>query len=206
MHEKSLTQSNTLIEKLNQLKAHSLSEKQMQKLDQHLAQINSDTSFKSKIEKINLILTNNLQEAVTNVNEINYALVDLLIIELKKYLANFTIFWNNRVIELFSNKKTKSDDEIKSPQLFNESTGDSQLQEFVDYYCFILFKSPLTNKPSTNPKKRLFLRSTQHFDVFRSVFGTIKLETFCIDNLLQTFADFTFRFNKSQFNDKMFAI
>lgn len=131
IHEKGLTQTATLIERLNQLKIQILSEKQIQKIDQYLVQINNDCSLKTKIEKINLILTNNLQEAFKTTNEINYAMVDFLMIDLKKYLANFTIYWNNKIIELFSNKKTKSDDEIKLPQSFNESVDSQQGNVFL---------------------------------------------------------------------------
>ena len=145
IHEKALGQSTVLIERLNQLKTHNLSDKQIQKLDQYLMQINNDTNIKSKIEKINLILTNNLEQFAnvksSDLNEINYALVDLLIIDIKKYMVNFTSYWNNKVIELFSNKKTKSDEEIKSTQSFNESIDSSQSGKLVIFflYNFILF-------------------------------------------------------------------
>lgn len=129
-------------------------EKQLQKLDQYVMQINNDTTLKHKIEKINLLLTN--QKPITllsakngnnNNNEsdqlgvspsskpdtshvvglelansanlfadddsnlltnVNYDLIDMLLIDLRKYIANSVAVWNSRMSELF--KKTKFDD------------------------------------------------------------------------------------------------
>lgn len=101
----------------------------MQKLDQYIAQINSDATLKHKIEAINLLLTNqmiNEDEQASSIsnsnldqklakkgptNQINYDEVDLLIIDIKKYIANYVNSWNNRIAEFF-NKKSKHEDVI----------------------------------------------------------------------------------------------
>lgn len=167
--------------------ALSLNDKQLQKLDQFIAQINNDMTLRHKIEKINLILTNQKLSPSRNLNEfallsgttatadmlsaspsqmsttategssislgggggggvlasqemttsfnggqagseqtssssggvdayggylspglVNYDLVDMLLIDLRKYIAHNVAMWNTRMSEFF--KKSKFDD------------------------------------------------------------------------------------------------
>ncbi|CAF0732180.1 unnamed protein product [Brachionus calyciflorus] len=134
LYEKGLSQYSTLIERLNLLKTLNLSDKQIQKLDKFINQIASDYTLKSKIEKINLILTNNLHDASSNDSpkEVNYTLIDLLMIELKKYLANFSVHWNTKVVEFFNNKKTKSADDDTSNNNNIKAAQSSSYTESIE--------------------------------------------------------------------------
>ncbi len=127
-------------------------EKQIQKLDYYIMQINSDTTLRQKIEKINILLTNNSSSSYRNDNtisannmltsnvsiennipkstfylddsnlqqndstknsdqisstpilqlqtnnEANFYKIDILLIDLRKYIANSAINWNTRII------------------------------------------------------------------------------------------------------------
>lgn len=129
-------------------------------------QINSDTTLRQKIEKINLLLTNNssssnkndnsntitinnmltlnlssensgptstfylgdsnLQDSLTgsekisstpilpslNSTEANFYKIDMLLIDLRKYIANSAVNWNTRISEFFK-KSSKFDDVIQ---------------------------------------------------------------------------------------------
>ena len=130
-----------------------LQEKQIQKLDQYILQLNGDTTLKHKIEKINLLLTNQIQvnahsantnspdalvaavpfsgntndsvglelvndENLTNTKidlsknesaKINYDLIEMFLIELRKFIATSTFNWNTKMAEFF--KKSKFDDD-----------------------------------------------------------------------------------------------
>ena len=85
----------------------------MLRLDQYIAQINADTTFKSKIEKVNLLLTNHeTKDSVTESDaqlkqqrrNVNYDLIDMLLIDLRKYLASNVLHWNTKMNEFFKNK------------------------------------------------------------------------------------------------------
>jgi len=114
-----------------------LTEKQIQKLDKYISEINNDQTLKHKIEKINLVLTNqstqlntlplassNNNESIFNtlqleidegqlhssehLQQVNYDLTEMLLIDLKKYLASSVVHWNTKMTEFF--KKSKTDD------------------------------------------------------------------------------------------------
>lgn len=156
------------------LSALSLNDKQLQKLDQFIAQINNDTTLRHKIEKINLTLTNQqklsntrssmsneLSPGSTSINSsvgdgvlsaspsqaswaaregasmssetssvaatsveqideqqatngggggkslVNYERVDMLLIDLRKYIAHSVYVWNTRMSEFFKKSKTE---------------------------------------------------------------------------------------------------
>ena len=117
----------------------SLTEKQIQKLDKYISEINNDQTLKHKIEKINLVLTNQsaelnalpltslnnnesifntlkleIDEGQLNKNEhlqqVNYDLTEMLLIDLRKYIASSVVHWNTKMTEFF--KKSKTDDVI----------------------------------------------------------------------------------------------
>lgn len=104
------------MERLTSLKSINLNEKQLQKLEQYIGQITTDQTLKGKIERINLLLTNHQPslgpgDVVIGENEpkrIDYDLIDMLMIDLRKYLAGSVLQWNTRMNEFF--KKTKLDD------------------------------------------------------------------------------------------------
>ncbi len=119
-----------------------MGDKQINKLDQFITQINSDTTLKHKIERINLLLTNqvhlsseadgsslhghldilgqsDLDESSSKVGgPVNYELVEMHLIDLRKFIAINTANWNTKMTEFF--KKTKhadSDDESESKKV-----------------------------------------------------------------------------------------
>ena len=115
------------------IKAINLHEKQIQKLDQYIGQINADLTLKTKIEKINLLLTNSSSslsqnndltlsngEAIISTNDlsvkqkqnIDYDLIDMLLTDLRKFIANSVFYWNTKMSEFF--KKSKHDDVSKN--------------------------------------------------------------------------------------------
>jgi hypothetical protein len=132
LFEKGLVLFSTLVERICNIKNLNLTEKQTQKLDKYISEINNDQTLKHKIEKINLLLTNsaNLNESMlnndslNNLNEsndsvsseqikkeskpINYFLIEMLFIDLKKYIANSVYYWNNKMNDFFK-KSTKDD-------------------------------------------------------------------------------------------------
>lgn len=117
-----------------------LHEKQIQKLEQYVAKINTDQSqtLKHKIETINLKLTGQKVSSNTSTivinnmfsinllsssepnkdstisamsssdSKINYDEIDMLLIELRKYLAHYVLNWNTKMSEFF--KKSKFDE------------------------------------------------------------------------------------------------
>ena len=133
-----------------------MQEKQLQKLDQYIIQINTDGTLKHKIEAINILLTNqnvlnnNKIIKINNLTEINFPSelideattdkqketpnvislndvsllnhkisaadqlncdkIEILLIDLKKYIAGSAISWNTKISEFF--KKSKFDDVI----------------------------------------------------------------------------------------------
>jgi hypothetical protein len=104
-----LTLFSTLVDRLNNLKGPTLNDKQSQKLDQYLQLLNNDTTLKQKIEKINLLLTNfNLKEKENRTSSIDYDTIDLLMIDLKKYIANSVHNWNTKMSDFY--KKSKHDE------------------------------------------------------------------------------------------------
>lgn len=151
----------------------------MNKLDQFIAQINSDTALKYKIERINLLLTNQmhqinasqdlgnsendkdnksssseLQENLNildgselasegiNKGPVNYELVEMHLIELRKFIATSTAGWNTKMAELF--KKTKSadtDDDANRKSLESMPSKDEEASLGI-YFTFnlIFFK------------------------------------------------------------------
>jgi hypothetical protein len=157
------------------IKAINLHEKQIQKLDQYITQINTDLSLKSKIEKINLLLTNssslnnntnslnslssNLNNNETNLStsgliekqrqNIDYDLIDMQLIDLRKYIANNVFYWNTKMSEFF--KKSKHDD--VSFNLSNEEFFLSETALFKIYFISFILKdySSSENLTSTTP-------------------------------------------------------
>jgi hypothetical protein len=79
-----------------------LHEKQNQKLDQYINQINTDTSLKHKIETINLLLTKSTTESI-----IDYYQIELLIIELKRFIGHSVNYWNAKMSDFL--KKPRND-------------------------------------------------------------------------------------------------
>lgn len=121
-----------------------MGEKQTQKLDKFISEINNDQTLKHKIEKINLLLTNSasLNESILNseivvsesslskLNEIkindstsgeqvNYDLIEMLLIDLRKFIANSVSNWNNKMTDFFK-KSTKSDEVNLSIETLSE--------------------------------------------------------------------------------------
>lgn len=117
------------------IKALNLHEKQMQKLEQYITQINNDTTLRHKIETINLMLTkstvspNSSSQQVDNDNDndemlninskiqengahksetIDYNQIELLLIDLKKYIGLTVNYWNNKMSDFL--KKSKYED------------------------------------------------------------------------------------------------
>jgi hypothetical protein len=113
--------------------ANSLHEKQVQKLDQYIMQINTDMTLKHRIEILNLLLTKSYdqnklkkqnsissakmpfklnstqsnQEALQSI-ELDFNQIELYIIDLKKHIAQIITSWNNKLVDFF--KKPKHDD------------------------------------------------------------------------------------------------
>ncbi len=126
LYEKGLSLFTSLTDRLSSLKGINLHEKQIKMLDQYIAQISSDTTLKNKIEKINLLLTNHETKegvhasvaAITTEStselqkkqqkNINYDLIDMFLIDLRKYIAASVQNWNAKMNDFF--KKTKFDD------------------------------------------------------------------------------------------------
>ncbi len=134
LFEKGLSFQSTLLERINNLKSLNLMQHQLTKLDQYIGKLNSDTSLKNRIEKINLLLTNqevdesfesNSEDAVSssvqvliseegkqNVNKlldtsssnggaVNYELVEMHLIELRKFITTSIVHWNTKMSEFF---------------------------------------------------------------------------------------------------------
>ena len=115
-----------------------LVEKQINKLDQYISTINSDTILKHKIEKINLLLTNQVHTGIEKVipadtdlngsienlvtndlskiesEPVNYELIELHLIELRKFIATSISHWNTKMTEFF--KKNKFDEHIAATE------------------------------------------------------------------------------------------
>lgn len=111
-------------------------EKQINKLDQYLVQLNSDMTLKHKIEKINLLLTNQVKADrdvmndsgdldapnILNVSDlsrnesgpVNYELVEMHLIELRKFIATSTFNWNTKMSEFFKKKFEEDESNINS--------------------------------------------------------------------------------------------
>lgn len=160
----------------------------MTKLDQFIAQINSDTTLKYKIERINLLLTNQMHHMspdrelesnseIENDNKlsgtdlkgdfgilegselasegnnnnkgpVNYELVEMHLIELRKFIATSTAGWNAKMAEFF--KKTKYADTVddgdashnnrKSLESMPQYKRDEEVSLGIYSWEFILFK------------------------------------------------------------------
>lgn len=106
----------------------------MQKLDKYITDINNDQTLKHKIEKINLLLTNSSNLSINEVSnpidmlnndlidslnhsdiaelsekqKVNYDLIEMLLIDLRKYISNSAFNWNTKMTEFF--KKSKFED------------------------------------------------------------------------------------------------
>jgi len=143
LYEKGLSFYSTLIERISSLKSLHLIQQQQAKLDKYMSQLNADTALKHRIEKINLLLTNQavnesfddstdtqqldgegvaaesevangnssrlLDTSGSNGGTVNYELVEMHLIELRKFIASSIVQWNTKMAEFF--KKTKFDEE-----------------------------------------------------------------------------------------------
>jgi hypothetical protein len=113
----------SLTDRLSALKGINLHEKQIKMLDQYITQIMTDSTLKAKSEKIHLLLTiheskDGLMSAAANETtselqqrqqkNINYDLIDMLLIDMRKYIAFTVHSWNVKMNDFF--KKTKFDD------------------------------------------------------------------------------------------------
>ena len=114
LSEKGLTLFSNLSDRLNSLRNINLHEKQIQKLDLYTNQVNPDSILKHKIETINLLLTKSLsnQTDVSNNDGLNiqnelidYNQIDLLLIDLKRFIGYNVNYWNNKMNDFLKKSK-----------------------------------------------------------------------------------------------------
>ena len=129
LSEKGLMLFSTLSDRLNSLKsmnsvliifcfhyyfitlALNLHEKQIQKLDQYINQVIADTTLRHKIETINLLLTTKFMEnnesfgGQNNHELVDYHQIELLIIDLKRFIGYNVNLWNSRMSDFLKKSK-----------------------------------------------------------------------------------------------------